>query len=212
MECLIGIKCKDFVLLAHDNLGGRSVLVMKDDQDKMFKLTDKLGMVICGESGDTVYFGELIQKNIQLYKMRHGYELSPHSAANFTRHQLAEYLRSRTPYLVYSLIGGFDEQSKTTSLFYMDYLASLVDVPYAAHGYGAMFTLSLLDRHYREDLTQEEAEELLVKCILEVQKRLIINLPAFSYYFIDANGISQRKRITAKPSEISDKEAESMEA
>ena len=209
MECLIGIKCKDFVLLAHDNLGGRSVLVMKDDQDKMFKLTDKLGMVICGESGDTVYFGELIQKNIQLYKMRHGYELSPRSAANFTRHQLAEYLRSRTPYMVNSLIGGFDEQSKTTSLFYMDYLASLVEIPYAAHGYGAMFTLSLLDRHYREDLTQEEAEELLVKCILEVQKRLIINLPAFSYYFIDANGISQMKRITAKPS---DKETESMEA
>ena len=209
MECLIGIKCKDFVLLAHDNLGGRSVLVMKDDQDKMFKLTNKLGMVICGESGDTVYFGELIQKNIQLYKMRHGYELSPHSAANFTRHQLAEYLRSRTPYLVNSLIGGFDEQLRTTSLYYMDHLASLVDVPYAAHGYGAMFTLSLLDKHYREDLTQEEAEELLVKCILEVQKRLIINLPAFSYYFIDANGISQRKRIVAKPS---DKETESMEA
>ena len=195
MECLIGIKFKDFVLLAHDNLGGRSVLVMKDDQDKMFKLTEKLGMVICGESGDTVYFGELIQKNIQLYKIRHGYELSPHSAANFTRHQLAEYLRSRTPYLVYALIGGVDEQSKTTSLYFLDYFASLVEVPYAAHGYGSMFILSLLDNRYREDLTKEEAVDLLMKCILEVQKRLIINLPAFSYYIIDANGISERKRI-----------------
>jgi len=184
---------------------------MKDDQDKMFKLTSKLGMVICGESGDTVYFGELIQKNIQLYKIRHGYELSPHSAANFTRHQLAEYLR-KAPYFVNSLIGGFDEQSQTTSLYYLDYFASLVDVPYAAHGYGAMFALSLLDRHYREDLTQEDAEELLVKCIQEVQKRLIINLPAFSYYFIDDNGISTKKKVTAKPAEITDVETESMEA
>ena len=28
-----------------------------------------------------------------------------------------------------------------------------------------------------------------------MQKRLIINLPFFSYYIIDANGISERKRI-----------------
>jgi len=196
MECLIGIKCKDFVLLAHDNSGGRSIVVMKDDQDKMFQLTDKLGMVVSGESGDRVYFGELIQKNIQLYKMRHGYVLSPHSAANFTRHQLAEYLRSRTPYMVNMMIGGYDEQTDTTSLYYMDYLASLVEVPFAAHGYGAYFVLSVLDRYYHEDMSQEEAQELLAKCVMEIQKRLAINLPAFTYYCIDVNGITPKQRIT----------------
>lgn len=52
-------------------------------------------MAVCGESGDTVQFAEYIAKNIQLYKMRNGYELSPKEAANFTRRNLAEALRSK---------------------------------------------------------------------------------------------------------------------
>ncbi|MGH0184069.1 UNVERIFIED_CONTAM: hypothetical protein FKN15_038804 [Acipenser sinensis] len=63
--------------------------------DKMFKLSEKILMLCVGEAGDTVQFAEYIQKNVQLYKMRNGYELSPAAAANFTRKNLADYLRSR---------------------------------------------------------------------------------------------------------------------
>lgn len=65
------------------------------DEDKMFKLSDRLLMGITGESGDTTHFAEYIEKNIQLYKMRNGYELSPPAAANFTRRNLADSLRSQ---------------------------------------------------------------------------------------------------------------------
>jgi len=61
----------------------------------MQKLSSHLLMSICGESGDTTQFAEFIEKNVQLYKMRNGYELPPSSAAHFTRSQLAGYLRSR---------------------------------------------------------------------------------------------------------------------
>ena len=65
------------------------------DEDKLHKISNKLVMGISGESGDTTQFAEYIAKNIQLYKMRNGYELSPNAAANFTRRNLADYLRSR---------------------------------------------------------------------------------------------------------------------
>ena len=42
------------------------------DQDKMFKLSSKLLMLVTGEAGDTVQFAEYMEKNIQLYKMRNG--------------------------------------------------------------------------------------------------------------------------------------------
>ena len=41
-------------------------------------------------------------------------------------------------------------------------------VPYAAHGYGGFFTLATLDRHYKEDMTLDEAQDVLKKCIAEV--------------------------------------------
>ena len=57
-------------------------------------------MSVVGESGDTTQYAEFIAKNIQLYKMQNGYELSPKASANFTRRNLADYLRSRVSYML----------------------------------------------------------------------------------------------------------------
>uniref|UniRef100_A0A8C0F7L1 Proteasome 20S subunit beta 2 n=1 Tax=Bubo bubo TaxID=30461 RepID=A0A8C0F7L1_BUBBB len=118
------------------------------DHDKMFKMSEKILLLCVGEAGDTVQFAEYIQKNVQLYKMRNGYELSPTAAANFTRRNLADYLRSRTPYHVNLLLAGYDDH-EGPALYYMDYLAALAKAPFAAHGYGAFLTLSILDRYYK---------------------------------------------------------------
>ncbi|XP_038072751.1 proteasome subunit beta type-2-like [Patiria miniata] len=197
MEFLIGIQGDGFVLVASDMTAGRSVFLFKHDQEKMYKMSDKLLMLCAGESGDTVQFAEYIQKNIQLYKMRNGYELSPHAAANFTRKNLADFLRSRTPYAVNMLLAGHDDQDGP-ALYFMDYLASLNKVPYGAHGYGAMFTLSIMDRLYRRDINREEALDILKKCLAEVQKRFLINLPAFQVKVVDKDGIHDLPVITAK--------------
>lgn len=69
--------------------------MMKDDYTKTFDVSDNLVMAVTGETGDAVQFAEFIAKNIQLYKMRNSYELSPYAAAHFTRRNLADYLRSR---------------------------------------------------------------------------------------------------------------------
>uniref|UniRef100_A0A8C5LKI0 Proteasome subunit beta n=1 Tax=Leptobrachium leishanense TaxID=445787 RepID=A0A8C5LKI0_9ANUR len=169
MEYLIGIQGSDYVLVAADTVCANSIIQMKHDVDKMFKMSEKILLLCVGEAGDTVQFAEYIQKNVQLYKMRNGYELSPTAAANFTRKNLADYLRSRTPYHVNLLLAGYDEHDGP-SLYYMDYLAALAKAPFAAHGYGAYLTLSILDRYYKPDLTREEALELLKKCVAEVRE------------------------------------------
>ena len=69
------------------------------------------------------------------------------------------------------LFAGFDKSSGEHAgpqLYFMDYLASMAKVPYAAQGYGGFFTLSILDRHYKPDLSLDEAKDLLKQCIAEV--------------------------------------------
>lgn len=126
---------------------------MFSDESKIHKLSNKLVMAASGESGDAVQFSEYISKNLQLYKMRNGYELSPSAAANFTRKTLADYLRSRTPYAVNMLLAGYDDQTGP-ELYFIDYLASCIRVPYASHGYGGFFSLTVLDRYYKKSKFQ----------------------------------------------------------
>ena len=96
--------------------------------------------------GDTVQFSEYIERNIRLYNIRNNFALRPPAAASWIRRSLADSLRSRKPYSVNLLLGGYDTSAYQPNLYWMDYLGTLVEVPFAAHGYGSYFALSLLDR------------------------------------------------------------------
>ncbi|ALC39465.1 CG17331 [Drosophila busckii] len=197
METLLGIKGPDFVMLAADTTHANSVIVMKEDENKIHKVADNLLISTVGESGDTEQFTEFIAKNIALYKMRNGYELSPHSAAHFTRKNLAESLRSRTRYQVFMFVAGYDPK-EGPELTFIDYLATSHSLNYGGHGYGSMFCASIFDRYWHANITQEEAYDVLKKCVLEIQKRLIINLKNFNVSVVDANGVRNLEQISAK--------------
>lgn len=54
------------------------------------------------------------------------------------------------------------------SLIFMDYLASMNKLPFAVHGYGSFFALSIFDRYYKPDLSVDEASLLINRCVAEV--------------------------------------------
>jgi len=92
--------------------------------------------------------------------------------------------------MVNLLLAGVEDDG-TPSLYFMDYLASMVKEKFAAHGYGSFFILSTMDRYYKEDMTKEQAIDLLKLCIREVQSRFIVNLNAFSVKIIDKDGVTE---------------------
>ena len=98
MEVLLGIVGADFVLTASDTLTARSIVIMKKGEDKSRVLNKTSLLLYTGEPGDTVQFAEYIQKNAQLYSMRHSVDLSPFGLASFVRKELAESLRSKVFY------------------------------------------------------------------------------------------------------------------
>mmetsp|Transcript_56645 Transcript_56645/g.104867 ORF Transcript_56645/g.104867 Transcript_56645/m.104867 type:complete len:192 (+) Transcript_56645:84-659(+) len=184
-EALFGIAGKDFVLMAADCHSAFSICRLKDDTDKIAVVENML-FGATGPSSDTVNFVEFIDKNIRLNTLRTGYQLTTKAAANFTRNELAHALRSG-PYQVDLLIGGIDADGP--GLYFMDYLASCEKVNKAAHGYGAYFALSIMDRYYKKDLTLEEAKDIIRKCIDEMQTRFVIHLGKFKCKVVTKDGV-----------------------
>ncbi|KAF7730537.1 Proteasome subunit beta type-4 [Apophysomyces ossiformis] len=191
MECLFGITGKDFTLLAADTVSARSIVVMKGTEDKARQLNNNTVLLYTGEPGDTVNFAEYIQRNIKLYSIRNGIELSPKSVATFTRRELADSLRSRHPYAVNMLIGGYDTKTKQPELYWVDYLGAMTRLPYGCQGYGAYFCTSLMDRFHRADMDLEEAKDLMRKCIQELKTRFIVNMPTFKVRLVNETGVSE---------------------
>lgn len=119
-------------------------------------------------------------------------------------------------------MAGYDDEVGA-ELYFMDYLATMTKMPCAAHGYGAYFCISVMDRYYspgknictalhlwhtntnryneykiNSDMTEEEAIKLMKRCVKEIQLRLVINLPAYKLRIIDKNGIRDLPDIVAE--------------
>jgi len=176
------------VILAADQNNARSILTYQSNLDKIIPLSSHSAMGVSGPNSDLVYFSEYIAKNIALYQLsNNGLPLSTRAQANFCRNELATALR-KGPYQVNILLAGYDAQNKA-SLYTMDYLAALAKVHYGVQGYASNFCLSILDRDWKQGLTEQEAVALVDKCIKELQTRFLIHLPNFIVKAVDSNGI-----------------------
>jgi len=191
MESSFGITGKDFVIFASDSSAARSIVKMKGNEDKQKVISKHIVMAYSGEPGDTVQFAEYVERNLRLYGIRNHVELLPTAAAHWTRNELATSLRSRHPYSVNLLLGGYDHTSSVPHLYWIDYLGTMAEVPYAAHGYGSYFCLSTMDRYHRPDMTLEEGLGLLQRCIGELEQRFIVNLGVFKIRVSDKDGVRE---------------------
>ncbi|KAK4127428.1 N-terminal nucleophile aminohydrolase [Parathielavia appendiculata] len=189
MEVLLGITGKDFTLIAASKAAMRGATILKAADDKTRQLNKHTLMAFSGEAGDTVQFAEYIQANAQLYSMRNETDLSPSALAHFVRGELASSLRSRKPYNVNLLLGGVDPITHKPSLYWLDYLASLAPVPYAAHGYAQYYCLSILDKHHQPDIALERGMELLTLCADELKRRLPIDFKGLVVKAVTKDGI-----------------------
>ncbi|PGH15709.1 hypothetical protein AJ79_02303 [Helicocarpus griseus UAMH5409] len=169
----------------------RGATILKASDDKTRELNKHTLMAFSGEAGDTVQFAEYIQANSQLYTMRNEAELSPSAVANFVRGELASSLRSRRPYTVNLLLGGVDPITEKPSLYWLDYLAALAQVPYAAHGYAQYYCLSILDKHHHPDITYEQGLKLLEMCTDELKRRLPIDFKGVLVKVVTKDGIRE---------------------
>lgn len=148
MECVLGIVGKGYAIVAADTSAVHSILLHKNNEDKIMLLDSHKLVAASGEPGDR-YFPDSDSVNI--------------------------------------LMAGYDNESGA-SLYYIDYIATLYKVDKGAFGYGSYFSLSTMDRHYRSDMSVEEAIELVDKCILEIRSRLVVAPPNFVIKIVDKDG------------------------
>jgi 20S proteasome subunit beta 4 len=155
-----------------------------------------------------VQFAEYIQANIQLYLMKNNTSLGPKAVASFVRGEVARSLRSRNAYQVNLLLGGVDPITGEAGLYWIDYLATMAKIPYAAHGYAQWvpfarerrmltedryYCLSILDKHHHPDIDLARGMELLSMCSDELKRRLPIDFKGLHVKVVTKEGIQAQE-------------------
>ena len=187
MDCVFGVQGKDYILLAGDKAAvGNSIIKFQDTDHKVFKLADNQLIACVGESYDKKNFPKLLKANMELYYFKNGQRLTTDEAAAYVRKELAEGIRS-SPHQCNCLLAGYDNDGP--KLYWLDYLGSYAKLLKAAHGYGAYFLYGLMDNFYKKDLSLNEGEEIIKKCIKELKTRFSINMVNFDVFKVTKDGI-----------------------
>ena len=186
MDCAFGIQGNDYILLASDRSVMYSILKLQDSDEKILRLSENQLLAACGEIYDRKNFSKLVQANMEYYYYLNGNRLTTSEAAAYTRDLFAKGIRSN-PYQCNVLVAGYDADGP--KLFWLDYLGSMQQVTKGAHGYGAHFLYGLMDNCYKKDMTYQEGEECIRKCMAELKTRFLVNMVTFTVYKISKNGI-----------------------
>ena len=180
------------MILATDQVNARSILMYQQNLDKIAELSQHSAMGVSGPNCDLVRFSEYVAKNLKLYELANdGQRLSTHAQAHFCRGELAKALR-KGPFQVNVILAGHDDR-EGGSMYVMDYLGSCAKAKYGAQGYASNFCLSIMDRDWREGLGEDQAVNIVEKCIKELETRFLINQSNFIIKVIDEKGVRTLK-------------------
>lgn len=163
----VGIKGKDFVILAAERKATMGYLVASKHTKKIIQLDDHVGMTIAGSVGDAQALERYIKAEMKLYELEESRKIPVKAVATLVSNIL--YARSYFPYYVQLLIGGYDSEPR---LFSFDPSGSVVEEKdFFSTGSGSVMALGVLEDKYKEGVQMEEAKKLAVRAVKAATER-----------------------------------------
>jgi len=160
---VLGIVCKDGVVMAADRQVTAGNIVMSKNTPKVVKINDYLVVSWTGGFADAQRSSKLIAAELKLKELKSKSCPTVKQAANLVSAITYAQIRqpSMIPNIVGTLIAGFNEDG-SCELYTIEPAGSIMKVEdYDANfGSGMPYVLGLLERQYKEDLTIEEGVEL----------------------------------------------------
>ncbi len=167
----IGLKGGDFVIIGASkrSLYGKTIISEKATLIKIFG--KKLIVAFSGHIPDIQYMFREIMWFFQREKLDRERELSIEEVANFTGLILFSY--KLFPNIAFGIVGGIDWNGKP-KLYSLDPFGSTMEENVVASGISAEVAYGLLERSYRENISFEEAKELITRTLRSVARRDVL--------------------------------------
>jgi proteasome beta subunit len=157
----VAIKCKDGVVLGNDRRATWGYTVTNKSTQKVFKITDYIGLTCYGLIGDFQILVRILRAQANLYELETGERISTKSMGKLVSNYL--YSRKMAPLYTNLVIAGMDKDGP--KLYTLDAIGSLMEDDYGTAGTGMLLSIGILEAEYKKDMTIAAGEKLVEKAI-----------------------------------------------
>jgi len=189
---LVGIVCKDGVIMGGDRRATAGSMIMSKDASKVVPLNDYILTSWTGGVADAQLTHKIIAAELRLKELKTKTRPTVKEAAHLLAMMIYRNIRAPAmiPNIVGMLIGGVNEDGKT-ELYTIEPAGSIVQVKdYDANfSSGMPFILGLLERSYKKDMTVKEATELAKECLKSSTQRDSASGNGIDIFSITKDGI-----------------------
>jgi proteasome beta subunit len=191
---ILGIVCKDGVVMASDRQSSAGHTVMNKDSEKATKINDYLVYSGCGLAAAIRRTSKILAAELKLKELKSRSRPTVKQAANLLGTIIYGQIRqpSMIPDEMGALISGFDEDG-SAELYTIDPAGNITFVKdYDANfGSGMPFVLGLLERQYKKDLTLKEGIELAKEALKSSTQRDMASGYGIDIFTITKEGIKK---------------------
>ncbi|MFZ0966126.1 MAG: archaeal proteasome endopeptidase complex subunit beta [Candidatus Bathyarchaeia archaeon] len=180
----VGVVCQNGVILASEKRVSYGYLVVSKGGKKVFKITDHIGAACAGLVSDMQILVREVEAYTNLFDLDVGRSISVRAAAKLMSNLL--FGRRLAPLITQTIVGGIDEEE--ASLYVLDILGSVIPDKYAVVGSGTEIAMGVIEEGYKEDLTMEEAKNLVVRAIKSAISRDIMSGDGIDFLLITKDG------------------------
>lgn len=181
---ILGIVCKDGVVMAGDNrvsLGGQ--LIADKDMQKVFPINDYLVVAGAGNATEMTKASKLLSAELKLKELKSKRRPTVKEAASlFSNIEVRESA---------FILGGIDEDGKTSLYEILGGLAVEKKDFCASIGSGVMYVLGYLERMWRPEVTIKEGIELAKEAIKASLERDMGSGNGMNVFTITKDGIKE---------------------
>jgi proteasome beta subunit len=156
----VGLVAGDYVVLAADKRATAGFMIASRRVRKIVKLTDYAVMTMAGLVADAQMLADILRSEAKLYELDTGARMSVRGIAVLLSNILFSY--KALPFIVQVLVGGYDVKPR---LYLLDLFGSITEEKLAATGSGSPVAYGVLEQHYREDLSLDEAVKIATAAI-----------------------------------------------
>lgn len=162
-------------------------MVMSRVGKKVFKVADRIGAACAGLVSDMQILIREVEAYANLFRLDANRPISVRSAAKVMSNLL--FGRRLFPLITQTIVGGMDDEG--ASIYVLDVLGSVIPDKYAAVGSGAEIALGVLEQGYKEDMTIEDAKDLVTRAIKSAISRDVMSGDGVDFLTITGEGIDE---------------------
>jgi proteasome beta subunit len=189
---LIGIVCKDGVIMGADRRVTAGTLVMNKDCIKILKVNPFIAVAYTGGVADAQLTNKILSAEIRLQELKTRTRVTVKEVANLL--SMLTYRNIRTPSMIMNIVGtliaGVNEDG-ATELYTIEpaggvYKVSDYDANFSS---GMPFILGLLERQYKKDMAVKECIELAKECLKSSTQRDVGSGNGIDVFSVTKDGI-----------------------